>query len=128
MLYRQVNILMLSDALHHQIASQIQIHRPHHIWYEVQSFSCQHLVSQLNQDVDLKSNKPIENFNGYAYSVRFHTAVEYDGGLSGCTISESKSWGKYAPHSKHQSVWVDSTIGFPLVITALLQRLNILNN
>jgi len=27
---------------------------------------------------------------GYDYSVRIHTAIEYDGGLSGCTVSESK--------------------------------------
>lgn len=62
-------------------------------------------------------------FEGYDYSIRIHTAVEYDGGLSGCTISESKSWGKYAPHSKHISIWCDATIAFPLLITACLQRI-----
>jgi len=63
------------------------------------------------------------HFKGYDYSIRIHTAVEYDGGLSGCTISESKSWGKYAPHSKHVSIWCDATIAFPLLITAYLQRI-----
>ncbi|MHA1746473.1 MAG: deoxyhypusine synthase family protein [Promethearchaeota archaeon] len=62
-------------------------------------------------------------FQGYSYSVRFHTATEFDGGLSGCSIPESISWGKYSPDSQHVSVWVDSTIGFPLVMTALFQRL-----
>ena len=71
----------------------------------------------------IKDSDDPRKYDGYHYSIRFHTAVAYDGGLSGCTISESISWGKYTPESKHQSVWVDSTIGFPLVMTALLQRL-----
>ncbi|MEJ2251044.1 MAG: deoxyhypusine synthase family protein, partial [Candidatus Lokiarchaeota archaeon] len=62
---------------------------------------------------------------GYNYSVRIHTATEYDGGLSGCTISESKSWGKYALDAKHVSVWCDATIALPILITALLEKLGI---
>jgi deoxyhypusine synthase len=63
---------------------------------------------------------------GYKYSVRIHTATEYDGGLSGCTISESKSWGKYSSESKYVSVWCDATIALPILVTGLLQRLKIL--
>ena len=63
-------------------------------------------------------------YDGYHYSIRFHTATPYDGGLSGCSISESISWGKYAKNATHQSVWVDATIGFPLVVTGLFQRLD----
>ncbi|MFX1568931.1 MAG: deoxyhypusine synthase family protein [Promethearchaeota archaeon] len=62
---------------------------------------------------------------GYNYSVRIHTAMEYDGGLSGSTFSEAKSWGKYSLESKHVSVWCDATIAFPILITGLLQRLKI---
>ena len=62
---------------------------------------------------------------GYKYSVRIHTATEYDGGLSGCTISESKSWGKYSLESKSVSVWCDATIALPILITGLFQRLKI---
>ena len=63
--------------------------------------------------------------SGYNYGVRIHTATEYDGGLSGSTISENVSWGKYSKNSdsKNVSVWVDSTIGFPLLMTALFQRM-----
>ena len=70
----------------------------------------------------------IENLEsiGYKYSVRIHTATEYDGGLSGCTISESKSWGKYSLESKDVSVWCDATIALPILITGLLQRLKII--
>ncbi|MFX1497389.1 MAG: deoxyhypusine synthase family protein [Promethearchaeota archaeon] len=63
---------------------------------------------------------------GYNYSVRIHTATEYDGGLSGCTISESKSWGKYSLESKYVSVWCDATIALPILITGLFQRLKII--
>ncbi len=62
---------------------------------------------------------------GYQYSIRIHTAVEYDGGLSGCTISESKSWGKYNIDSKHVSVWCDATIVLPFLISALFEKLKI---
>jgi deoxyhypusine synthase len=63
---------------------------------------------------------------GYNYSVRIHTAMEYDGGLSGSTFSEAKSWGKYSLDSKHVSVWCDATIALPVLITGLLQRLKII--
>lgn len=63
---------------------------------------------------------------GYNYSVRIFTATEYDGGLSGCTISESKSWGKYALDAKHISVWCDATIALPVLVTGLLQRLKLI--
>jgi len=63
---------------------------------------------------------------GYNYSVRITSAIEYDGGLSGCTISESKSWGKYSLESKYITVWCDATIALPILITGLFQRLNII--
>ncbi len=63
---------------------------------------------------------------GYNYSVRIHTATEYDGGLSGSTFSEAKSWGKYSQESRHVSVWCDATIALPILITGLLQRLEII--
>ncbi|NVM18178.1 MAG: deoxyhypusine synthase family protein [Candidatus Lokiarchaeota archaeon] len=63
---------------------------------------------------------------GYKYSVRIHTATEYDGGLSGCTISESKSWGKYSLESKSVSVWCDATIALPILVTGLFQRLKLI--
>jgi deoxyhypusine synthase len=62
---------------------------------------------------------------GYKYSVRIHTATEYDGGLSGCTLSESKSWGKYALDARYISIWCDATIALPILITGVLQRMGI---
>ncbi|MFX1259995.1 MAG: deoxyhypusine synthase family protein, partial [Promethearchaeota archaeon] len=63
---------------------------------------------------------------GYKYSVRVHTAMEYDGGLSGCTTSESKSWGKYSLDSDYVSVWCDATVALPILFTGLFQRLKII--
>ncbi len=70
-----------------------------------------------------RENNDDKTFDGFNYSVRFHTATQLDGGLSGCTINESISWGKYSNNSKHQSIWVDATIGLPLIVTALFQQL-----
>ena len=74
-------------------------------------------MDQIHKDDHIK-------YDGYAYSVRFHSAVPHDGGLSGCTINESISWGKYNTNAKHQSVWGDSSVYFPLIITGLIQRMN----
>ena len=63
---------------------------------------------------------------GYNYSVRIHTATEYDGGLSGSTINEAVSWGKYQKDAKNVSIWCDSTIALPILITGLFQRLKII--
>jgi deoxyhypusine synthase len=63
---------------------------------------------------------------GFKYSVRIHTATEYDGGLSGCNVSESKSWGKYSLESKYVSIWCDATIALPILITGLFQKLNLI--
>ncbi|MEJ2251043.1 MAG: deoxyhypusine synthase family protein [Candidatus Lokiarchaeota archaeon] len=62
---------------------------------------------------------------GYKYSVRITTATEYDGGLSGCTISESKSWGKYTLDSEYVTVWCDATIALPILVCGLMQRLKL---
>jgi len=61
--------------------------------------------------------------DGYHYGVRITTDRPEFGGLSGCTISESKSWGKYENQAVEASVICDATIALPLLSTALLQRL-----
>jgi deoxyhypusine synthase len=60
---------------------------------------------------------------GYHYGVRITTDRPEFGGLSGCTISESKSWGKYETRAVETSVVSDATIALPLLATALLERL-----
>ena len=83
----------------------------------------QQVFPYLDNLEDLRSQGKDTGFN---YSVRIHTATEYDGGLSGCTISESKSWGKYSLDSTSVSIWCDATIAFPILVTGLFQRLNLI--
>ncbi len=61
--------------------------------------------------------------DGYHYGVRITTDRPEFGGLSGCTISESKSWGKYETGAVETSVVADATIALPMLATALLERL-----
>lgn len=61
--------------------------------------------------------------DGYHYGVRITTDRPEFGGLSGCTISESKSWGKYETGAVETSVVADATIALPILATALLERL-----
>ncbi|TFF63616.1 MAG: deoxyhypusine synthase [Promethearchaeota archaeon] len=75
------------------------------------------------EDLERETNPDSKYEFGYKYSVRIHTATEYDGGLSGCTISESKSWGKYSLDSNYISLWCDATIALPVLVTGLIQRL-----
>jgi deoxyhypusine synthase len=70
----------------------------------------------------LKQLTKNNQYTGYSYSIRIHTAVVYDGGLSGCTLSESVSWGKYNPESEYISIWADATIVLPLLVTAMIQK------
>jgi deoxyhypusine synthase len=84
----------------------------------------QQIFPYIENIVQRRGNvKDGETFTGFNYSVRFHTAVAEDGGLSGCTLSESVSWGKYQYDAKFASVWGDSTIAFPIVVTAFFQRM-----
>ena len=64
-----------------------------------------------------------KEFLGYDYGVRIATDRPEFGGLSGCTFSESISWGKYTTESTTASVVCDITIALPLLAGALLERL-----
>lgn len=72
----------------------------------------------------ITQEKDERDYPGYEFSVRFHAATQEDGGLSGCTISEGVSWGKYQKNAKNVSVWGESTVYFPLIMTALFQRMD----
>ncbi len=46
------------------------------------------------------------------------------GGLSGASLEEAISWGKIKPEGKAVTVICDATIAFPIIIAAVLDRLN----
>jgi deoxyhypusine synthase len=63
--------------------------------------------------------------HGYDRTVRVFTDSPAWGGLSGCTISESVSWGKYTENAIAAEVQCDATIALPLLAAGLFERLGI---
>lgn len=62
----------------------------------------------------------------YHYGVRICPEPVYWGGLSGSPYSEAISWGKFVPPSeggKFGEVFIDATVGLPLIVAAVLERL-----
>ena len=74
----------------------------------------------LLTDTNSPYNKP------FSYAVRICPEPVHWGGLSGCTYSESVSWGKIIPKSKggkYAEVFCDATIAWPIIIKAVMERL-----
>ncbi len=60
--------------------------------------------------------------SGHRYAFQITTDDPKWGGLSGCTFEEAKSWGKIEKGSAHAAVYIDATIGLPLLVGAILQE------
>jgi deoxyhypusine synthase len=63
----------------------------------------------------------------YHYGVRVCPEPVYWGGLSGSPYSEAISWGKFVPPAeggRFGEVFVDATVGLPLLVSAVLERLD----
>ena len=63
----------------------------------------------------------------YQYGLRICPEPVYWGGLSGSPYSEAVSWGKFVPPAeggKFGEVFVDATVGLPLIVAAVLERLD----
>jgi len=59
---------------------------------------------------------------GHHYAIQITTDDPKWGGLSGCTFKEAKSWGKFTKAAYNSTVYVDATIGLPLLVGAILQN------
>lgn len=59
----------------------------------------------------------------FAYGVRICPEPEHWGGLSGCSYSEGKSWGKLEPEAKTAEVLTDATIALPIIVRAVIERM-----
>jgi deoxyhypusine synthase len=62
----------------------------------------------------------------YHYGLRICPEPVYWGGLSGSPYSEAISWGKFVPPAeggKFGEVFVDATVGLPMIVGAVLERL-----
>ena len=63
----------------------------------------------------------------YHYGLRICPEPVYWGGLSGSPYTEAVSWGKFVPPAeggKFGEVFVDATVGLPLIVGAVLERLD----
>jgi deoxyhypusine synthase len=63
----------------------------------------------------------------YKYAVRICPEPDHWGGLSGCSYTEGVSWGKFVPESeggRFAEVPIDATVGWPLVVRAVMERLD----
>jgi deoxyhypusine synthase len=60
--------------------------------------------------------------HGHQYAIQITTDAPHWGGLSGCTFSEAKSWGKIAKEATTITVFSDATISLPILVSALAQR------
>lgn len=61
--------------------------------------------------------------DGLDYALYLTTAVEHDGSLSGARLREAVSWGKVKENAKYTTVEGDATMMFPLMCSAMLERL-----
>lgn len=76
------------------------------------------LGSRLNEE------QPVRR---YRYAVRICPEPEHWGGLSGCSYTEGVSWGKFVSESeggRFAEVFADATIAWPLVVRAVMERLD----
>ncbi len=64
--------------------------------------------------------------SGHRYGVQIVTDAPYWGGLSGCTLAESQSWGKIAKGARMVDCHCDSTIAMPLLVSAMAEQRQLL--
>src|SRR6059036_2228696 len=58
----------------------------------------------------------------HSYAIQVTTDDPKFGGLSGCELPESQSWGKLDPKAEQCTVHVDGTIGLPLLFTGIMEH------
>ena len=59
---------------------------------------------------------------GHRYAFQVTTAVTADGGLSGSTLGEARSWGKIQKSASRAMAWVEPTVALPMLVTSALQQ------
>src|SRR2546428_1317789 len=58
----------------------------------------------------------------HKYAIQVTTDDAKWGGLSGCELPESQSWGKLDPKAESCTVSLDATIGLPLLFTGIMEH------
>lgn len=70
----------------------------------------------INDSVIMASfdfNAPID---GHKYAIQITTATPMDGGLSGSTLQEAKSWRKVGRDASTSMAFVEASVGLPLIV------------
>jgi deoxyhypusine synthase len=85
-------------------------------------------AQQVGPYVDLMAKRlgEKEQLLRFQYGVRICPEPVHWGGLSGCTYSEGVSWGKFVPPEeggRFVEVLDDATVAWPLVVRAVMERL-----
>lgn len=85
-------------------------------------------AQQFGPFIELRHRRAGEDvpLKRYHYGVRICPEPVYWGGLSGSPYTEAVSWGKFVPPAeggRFAEVFVDATVGLPLVVGAVLERL-----
>jgi len=70
----------------------------------------------------LNESKYSDYHKGFEYAIQLTTDSPQWGGLSGATLEEAVSWGKINPSARKRTVYVDATIGLPLLIHGLIDE------
>jgi len=60
---------------------------------------------------------------GFDYAIQITTETPENGGLSGATLEEAKSWGKVGAKAKAVNVYCDATIALPVIVAAVRERM-----
>jgi deoxyhypusine synthase len=84
---------------------------------------------QFGPFIELRHRRLAENvpLKRYHYGLRICPEPVYWGGLSGSPYSEAISWGKFVPPSeggKFGEVFVDATVGLPIIVASVIERLD----
>lgn len=65
-----------------------------------------------------------EGREGFDYAIQITTDTPENGGLSGATLDEAKSWGKIGVKAKTVTLYSDVTITLPIIMAALQTRIS----
>lgn len=63
---------------------------------------------------------------GHKYAIQISTAIPMDGGLSGSTLGEAIAWGKVKGNARKSMVYLEASIGLPLIFGYLNANKNVL--
>lgn len=74
------------------------------------------------QQTEVTANLLGKDVKGLKYAIQLTQDSPVWGGLSGCTFDEAKSWGKISFEAKKVVAYVDSTIGLPLIVSAIAEK------